>query len=203
MKRTALLLASIALAVLLASEFVLAQQATPPASERSPAADVIPGRYIVVLEEEVRDPTAVALEHASRHGVEVFHTYQHAVRGYAARIPDRRLEEVRADGSVAYVEPDRVAYAEAQRLPWGINRVDADASSTKAGNGSGAVSNVRAYVIDSGIDRATRISGWSTTSTSRGTAGTATATATARTCPAPSRPRTTPGTWWGSPPARR
>ena len=99
------------------------------------------------------DPTLVALDHARHHGAEVLYAYRHAVRGYAARIPDRRLEKVRADGSIAHVEPDRVAYAEAQRLPWGINRVDADASSTKAGNGSGAVSNVRAYVIDSGIYR--------------------------------------------------
>ena len=159
MRTTAVLLASMALAVLLASGIVPAQQATPPASDRSPAAgEPIPGRYIVLLDEgaqEARggDPNAVALEHARRHGAEVLRTYQHAVRGYAARIPDRRLEKVRADGSVARVEPDRMVYAEAQRLPWGINRVDADASSTKAGNGSGAVSDVRTYVIDSGIDR--------------------------------------------------
>jgi subtilisin family serine protease len=42
----------------------------------------------------------------------------------------------------------------AQTLPWGINKIDADASSTLAGNGSGAVSNVNAYIIDSGIDAA-------------------------------------------------
>ena len=36
-------------------------------------------------------------------------------------------------------------------LPWGINRIDADVSSTKAGNGSGAVSNVNVYVIDTRV----------------------------------------------------
>ena len=153
-----MLLASMALAVLLASGVVLAQRTTPhPTLGQNPAGKIIPGRYIVLLEEgdaeEGRDPTTVAQVHARRHGSEVLHTYEHAIKGYAARIPDRRLEEVRADSSVAHVEPDRQVHAEAQRLPWGINRVDADASSTKAGNGSGAVSNVRAYVIDSGIDR--------------------------------------------------
>jgi subtilisin family serine protease len=106
----------------------------------------------VVLKEGVQeDPTAVAREHARGHGAEVLHTYQHAIKGYAARLPERRLEEVRSDERVAYVERDQTAQATAQTLPWGINRIDADASSTKAGNGSGAVSNVNAYVIDSGI----------------------------------------------------
>jgi subtilisin family serine protease len=81
----------------------------------------------------------------------MLHTYQHAIKGYAARLPERRLEEVRADKRVAYVEPDQTAEAVAQTLPWGVNRIDADVSSTRAGNGSGAVWNVNAYVIDSGI----------------------------------------------------
>jgi subtilisin family serine protease len=42
----------------------------------------------------------------------------------------------------------------AQTLPWGINKVDADVSSTIAGNGTGAIDNVNVYVIDTGIDTA-------------------------------------------------
>lgn len=141
------------LAVLVVSGVVLAHQTDPPAPEQPPAVEIIPGRYIIVLKEGDRDPTAVAREHAQYYGAEVLYTYQHALEGYAAHIPIGRLRELRADDRVAYVEPDRRAYAEAQRLPWGINKIDADASSTKAGNGSGAVSNVHAYVIDSGIDR--------------------------------------------------
>jgi subtilisin family serine protease len=38
-----------------------------------------------------------------------------------------------------------------QTLPYGINRVDADISSTLAGNGSGAVTNVDIFIIDTGI----------------------------------------------------
>jgi subtilisin family serine protease len=107
----------------------------------------------VVLEDEVRDPTAVAREHAQRHGARVLHTYQHALEGYTARIPDKRLDEVRAEERVDYVELDQRVYATAQTLPWGINRVEADLSSTKAGNGSGAVSKVNVYIIDTGIYR--------------------------------------------------
>lgn len=103
----------------------------------------------------VQDPTAVARAHAQRYGAEILFTYQHSIKGYAARLPEGRLDKVRADEQVAYVEPDKTTYAQAQTLPWGINRIDADASSTDAGNGSGAVSNVNAYIIDSGMYRHT------------------------------------------------
>jgi subtilisin family serine protease len=36
-------------------------------------------------------------------------------------------------------------------MPWGVDRVDADQSSTISGNGSGAVNGVNIYVIDTGI----------------------------------------------------
>jgi aqualysin 1 len=129
---------------------------TTPGQGQGPPEGAIPGRYIVVFDEgEVRDPTAVSREHARRHGAEVLYTYQYAIEGYAARLPEGHLDEVRADGRVAYVEPDQTMYAEAQTLPWGIDKIDADVSSTKAGNGSGAVSGVNAYVIDTGIYRHT------------------------------------------------
>ena len=152
MKRTVLLLTLAAAMLPLCAAVAPAQQGAAPG--QGPPEGAIPGRYIVVLDEgEVRDPTAVAREHAQRHGAEVLHTYQHAIRGYAARIPEGRLDEVRADSRVDYVEADQAMNAEAQTLPWGVNKIDADASSTLAGNGSGAVSNVNAYVIDSGIDK--------------------------------------------------
>ena len=156
MRRVALLLA-VALAMTLAcAGLALAQDAPTPGQDQGPPEGAIPGRYIVVFDEgEVSDPTAVARQHAQRHGAEVLYTYQYAIEGYAARLPEGRLDDVRADGRVAYVEPDQTMYAEAQ-TPWGINRIDADVSSTKAGNGSGAVSGVNAYVIDTGIYGHTR-----------------------------------------------
>ena len=139
----------------------LAQEPTMPAPEqtttpgRTPAEGVIPDRYIVVLkEEEVRDPTAIARGHAQGHGAQVLHTYRHALKGYAARIPDQRLDEVRAEERVDYIVRDATVTTAGQRVPWGIDRVNADRSSTRAGNGTGDVSNVSAYIIDTGIDKA-------------------------------------------------
>ncbi len=105
--------------------------------------------FIVVLRDG--DPGQVSDQHSKRHGAQVKHVYTHALRGYAATIPSHRLDDVRADSRVAYVEADGVVNASAQVVPWGIDRIGADTSSTLAGNGSGAVSNVNAYVIDTGI----------------------------------------------------
>jgi subtilisin family serine protease len=149
-----LLLSVMAVAVFTCSSGVVsAQESTTLAPERGAAQSVIPGQYIVVLKDEVRDPTAVAREHAQRHGAQVLYTYRHALKGYAARIPDQRLDEVLAEERIDYIERDSTVTTVAQKLPWGINRIDADVSSARAGNGSGAVTNVNAYIIDTGIDK--------------------------------------------------
>jgi subtilisin family serine protease len=152
-RKVVLLLGLIAAAVLSwASGAVLAQESTTLG--RTPAHSVIPDQYIVVLEEEeVREPSAIAREHARRHGAHVIHTYQHALEGYVARIPDHRLDELRDEEHIDYIERDRTVTIVAQRLPWGIDLVDADVSSTKAGDRQGEITNVNAYIIDTGIDK--------------------------------------------------
>ena len=108
-------------------------------------------RYIVVLKDAV-DSNAVANLHAERYGASVEHVWSSALHGYSAVIPNDRVAALRADQNVAYVELDGTATSATQTLPWGIDKIDADVSSTLAGNGSGAISNVDAYVIDTGID---------------------------------------------------
>ncbi|HKP77857.1 MAG TPA: S8 family peptidase [Phenylobacterium sp.] len=88
----------------------------------------------------------------SRHGFRSEHVYSASIRGFSARLTARQIVDVESDPEVAYVEPDGTMRIVAQTLPWGINRIDADTSSTRAGNGNGAVSNVHAYIVDTGID---------------------------------------------------
>ena len=109
--------------------------------------------YIVVLEDDVSEPDEVADDHGRRYGVQKKLVYKHALKGYAAVIPNNRVDDVRDDEDVDYVERDRTMRIFAQTLPWGIDRIDADESSTKAGNGSGSIGNVRAYIIDTGVDK--------------------------------------------------
>ena len=107
--------------------------------------------YIVVLKDGTNS-SAVAAEHARAHAAAVAFVYSHALSGYAAMIPNARIAAVRADPRVAYVEADGVMTASTQTLPWGIDKIEADVSSTAAGNGSGTISNVNVYVIDTGVD---------------------------------------------------
>lgn len=81
---------------------------------------------------------------ARRYGLGVGSVYGHALEGFSATIPDARLQALRADERVDYVERDGTMGTVAQRVPWGVDRVGADTSSTRAGNGRGAVSGVNA-----------------------------------------------------------
>jgi subtilisin family serine protease len=145
MRKSASLLASMVIGVVLGCGVAIAHaQASPSAST---------GAYIVVLKDRVPNPEEAAQTMARSHGLGVGLVYSNALKGFSAYISDRRLEQVRSDSRVAYVESDQIAYAEVQALPWGTDRVGADLSSTRAGDGSGTVSNVHAYIIDSGIDK--------------------------------------------------
>jgi len=106
-----------------------------------------------VLKEGASEPGRAADGMGRRYGLGVGFVYSHALKGFSATIPESRLEKVRADERVDYVERDETMSAVAQTLPWGVDRIQADSSSTKAGNGSGVVSNVHSYVIDTGIDK--------------------------------------------------
>ena len=142
MRRAVILFLAMALATLLASGVAMTQ----------PSGDSGAGRYVVVLNESVQDPGKAAGEISRRNNAEVGFVYRAALKGFSATIPESRLAEVRGDDRVDYVERDGTMTAVAQTLPWGIDRLEADLSSTKAGDGTGAVSGVNAYIIDSGID---------------------------------------------------
>ena len=93
-----------------------------------------------------------ALEAA--HGFRATHVYSHAIRGFAARLTPAQVKAVEQDPDVAFVETDGPVQIVVQSLPWGVDRVEADLSTTLAGDGSGAVSGVNIYIIDTGIDTA-------------------------------------------------
>jgi aqualysin 1 len=87
-----------------------------------------------------------------RHGFRSEHIYSGALRGFSARLNARQIADLEDDPIVSFVELDGTMSIGVQTLPWGIDRVDADVSSTLAGDGSGAVTNVNVYIIDTGID---------------------------------------------------
>ena len=131
----------VVLAAVLALVGAAPSQAAPPE-----------GGYIVVLRDDA-DPRSVAQEHAANHGAVVAHVYEHALKGYAARIPAERLDRVRADPRVWFVSEDREVQAFAQTAPTGVRRIGASSDAvtqTLVNNGSG----IGVAVIDTGIDLA-------------------------------------------------
>jgi hypothetical protein len=118
-------------------------------------------QYIVVLREDgasaarARVPD-VARELAGPDGTVLF-TYQESLRGFAARLPEARLQAILRDPRVDYVEEDGYVKSEpvfsiAAALPWGLDRIDErslpmDGYYRPQHSGTG----VNVYVIDSGI----------------------------------------------------
>ncbi|MBC8146014.1 MAG: S8 family peptidase [bacterium] len=124
----------------------------PSAMLKTAAASArIPGSYIVVLKDNVADPSRVANEMRQLNGLGDGFTYTHAVKGFSTTIPAGRLDEILRDPRVAYVEEDQIMRATAQTLPWGVSATGADSSSALSGDGTGSVTNVRIYIIDTGI----------------------------------------------------
>ena len=106
-------------------------------------AQVIPGRYIVVLNDDAGDPKGVA----AGHGLTADNVYGYVFKGFAAKIPAQALNGLQNNPHVAWIEPDRVVTAnEVQTLPTGIDRIDAEQLFT------GAPVDVDIAILDTGID---------------------------------------------------
>ncbi|MFT5142781.1 MAG: subtilisin family serine protease [Rhodothermales bacterium] len=133
--------------------------------------DPIPGRYIVVMTDDVfsagKTPVEQAQALATEYGVPAEHVYGSSIVGFSAPLSGEELARLRDDDRVAYVEPDRWVVLDpiqiqgrggkpgggggappAQSEPWGITRVNGDtdpASITSPASGT-------AWILDTGID---------------------------------------------------
>jgi subtilisin len=121
-----------------------------PAAAQGGAAGDGSDRFIVVLKDSAR-PGNVADALDARAGVSVGHVYRHALRGFSARMPESRAAALERQDRVDYVQRDRKVSIQAQTLPTGINRVDADASPTADIDGADERVNVDVAVIDTGV----------------------------------------------------
>ena len=55
-------------------------------AEAAPPPDVVPDQYIVVFHDNVPNSRAAAQDVARRHGLSLLHVYEHALKGFAAKI---------------------------------------------------------------------------------------------------------------------
>jgi subtilisin family serine protease len=116
------------------------------------AGQAVPDRFIVVLKGDA-NARKVAEEHGRELSAEVSSIYEHALRGYAAKIPSAKLSQVRADPRVQFVQQDRTAVAFEQTIPTGVNRIDGELSPTAKIDGLNESVNANVAVIDTGINK--------------------------------------------------
>jgi subtilisin len=137
-------------------------------SAASGATSTATKEYIVVLKGGVSPSgdadRAAAIRAAKAAGGEVLMEYQYALNGFAVRLPTTAVAGVASSPRVLFVAENSILTAEAtcppvagawdfseQCIPQGIDRVGGDVSSTRAGDGRGAIP-INVAVIDTGID---------------------------------------------------
>jgi len=121
-------------------------------------AQVVPGQYIVVLNNNVGNPAAVAQQLTAAQGAQLGFVYEHALKGFSFAGPAAAAGAIAQNPLVAFVEPDQVVHAhchqgDPQVIPTGIQRVFADGNSNITIDGNDDLRiDVDIAIIDTGID---------------------------------------------------
>jgi subtilisin family serine protease len=156
MKRIGLVLVLIACLLVMNASLALAAGNPPTAPIYGTESETaIAGRYIVVFKPgSAGNDVNNAADRARSLGGEVYYTYDAALIGFAASLPEQALKGLVHNRNVEYIEADQVVSLEATQSPatWGIDRTDQRAlplnnSYTYNFTGTG----VTAYIIDTGI----------------------------------------------------
>lgn len=132
-----------------------------PALSRSAgsAAGAIPDQYVVVLRSSVHDVAALTEELVTAPGDSVLFVYEHALRGFAARLSPATVRGLARSPHVARITQDEQALPD--QAIWGLDRVDQrglplDETYAPERNGTG----VNVYVIDTGIRKSHQEFDW-------------------------------------------
>ena len=147
--RHRVLVGLVAVLSLVVSATAAASPHAAPVAQPQAGGTVVPGSYIVTLDDG--HPSVVAQQHARQHGAQVTHVYEHALLGYAARMSASAAQQVARDPRVASIEPERLETIQAQTLPTGIDRIETDQNPKVTTNGTGVSVPIDIAVIDTGI----------------------------------------------------
>jgi DNA-binding beta-propeller fold protein YncE len=135
--------------LMLLAVFAAALFASTASAEDS---NIVPGHYIVVLEDSVRGPAAVAEAQTEQRDGELGFVYRHALKGYSAELSKEAVEALRKDPRVKFVAPDHIVEVQ-QETPTGIARSFAASNETLDIDEQDDVRvGADVAVIDTGID---------------------------------------------------
>jgi subtilisin family serine protease len=157
MKRSFLLLLSLALAACQQPTAPAAPQLTPEGTavlvQKAPGKG-IKDRYIVVFNDNVTDVPGLAHAMQRAHGGTLLYIYESALKGFAIEIPAGLAAALAKNPNVVLVEEDQEMSLDATQTgaTWGIDRIDQTSlplNGTYVYNTT--ASNVYAYIIDTGI----------------------------------------------------
>jgi subtilisin family serine protease len=117
--------------------------------------NAVGGSYIVVFKNGSTDVGATAARVVGRHGGAVRQTYSAALRGFELSASALQARRVAADPDVAYVEQNQIVSLDATQAnppSWGLDRIDQrNLPLNSSYTYPNTASNVRAYIIDTGI----------------------------------------------------
>lgn len=142
----------IRLIAVLGAMALLSLAAIPASASPARGSEEAKDRFLVVLRNSA-SAQQVAEEHRRRHGAEISNLYQHALKGYAAKLPEQALEGISRDPRVAFVERDQAVETTSQTTPTGVARIFAPANATIDIDGADDLRvDVDVAIIDTGID---------------------------------------------------
>lgn len=110
--------------------------------------ELIPDRYVVVLEEGF-SPQEVA----NNHGLSPTFVYKKALNGFAGHISPMAIEKLKEDSRVKYVAQDQTVELSVQELPTGMDRIDLETNSVAKVDGiDERLDKALIAIIDTGVD---------------------------------------------------
>jgi subtilisin family serine protease len=142
-------LAFMAIALLLSGYFGAPSYSVYAAGQNDagPKKGTIPGHFIVVVNDN-----ASAEEVARAHSIPPAFVYKSALNGFAGPIGAEKLDALKQDPRVRYVENDQWVSTFAQTTPTGIKRAGVEENLTAKIDGSPDQMNVDIAIIDTGVD---------------------------------------------------
>jgi subtilisin family serine protease len=127
----------------------------------STAADAVPGQYVVMLKPTVAAASVATTAGSLSNSVDgtVIAQFSRTIRGFTVRTSAEKISKLAADTRVAGIYQDRVVRADTVQpipappsSPWGLDRIDQrNLPLSRSYAYVRGASNVRAYVLDTGI----------------------------------------------------